>query len=102
VGLVARAIEELGIPTVAFSIVKEVTEKTPPPRALYLHFPFGHALGEVGNRAQQLTLLYRVFQLLFSAEVPGTILDSGLHWRREKYTVPAWEDFQGLMPRNGV
>jgi D-proline reductase (dithiol) PrdB len=101
VGLVARAIEEVGIPTVALSIVKEVTEKTPPPRALYLHFPFGHALGEVGNRAQQLTLLLRAFQLLLSAEVPGTIIDSGLHWRREQYTVPAWEDFKELTPGFG-
>nr|WP_145020196.1 hypothetical protein [Geobacter argillaceus] len=74
-GLVARAIEAAGIPTVALSIVREVTEKSPPPRALFLRFPFGRALGE-----------------------PGTIQDGGLRWRREIYQTPDWEAFRQLGP----
>jgi D-proline reductase (dithiol) PrdB len=98
VGLVARAIEAVGIPTISLSIVREVTEKTPPPRALYLHFPFGHALGEPGNRAQQLAILLQAFRLLFAADRPGIILDSGLRWRRETYGEPDWEIFRSLAP----
>ncbi len=97
-GLVARAIEAAGIPTVALSIVREVTEKSPPPRALFLRFPFGHALGEPDNVNQQFTILYLAFQLLFSATAPGTIQDGGLRWRREIYQTPDWEAFRQIGP----
>lgn len=95
-GLVARTIEAIGIPTISLSIVREVTEKTPPPRALYSRFPFGHALGEAGNRAQQLVVLLKAFQVLFTVTAPGQIVDSGLRWRREQYVAPPWEEFREL------
>ena len=101
-GLAARAIEGQGVPTVCLSIVREITEKTPPPRALYLRFPFGHALGERGNRAQHHRVLSRAFRLLFEAEGPGTIRDGGLRWRRETYAEPEWEELRSaLVPRPG-
>jgi D-proline reductase (dithiol) PrdB len=99
VGLVARVIEAAGIATISLSIVREITAKTPPPRALYLRFPFGHALGEADNVPQQLTVLYLAFQLLFAAPAPGTIQESGLRWRRETYTAPHWELFKELGPQ---
>ena len=86
------------MPTISLSIVREVTEKTPPPRALFLRFPFGHALGEAGGRDQQLDVLYRAFRLLFEAEQPGIIRDAGLHWKRESYAAPDWEAFRRLGP----
>jgi len=98
VGLVARAIEAAGIPTISLSIVREITEKTPPPRALFLRFPFGHALGEPGKRDQQLTVLYRAFRLLFEADRPGSISDAGLRWKRESYPPPDWDAFRRLGP----
>jgi hypothetical protein len=98
VGLVSRVIEAAGIATVALSIVREITAKTPPPRALYLRFHFGHALGEADNVQQQLTVLYLAFQLLFAAPTPGTIGESGLRWRRETYAAPDWELFKRLGP----
>lgn len=84
--------------TVALSIVREITEKTPPPRALVLHWPFGHALGEPGNRPQQLEVLRRAFTLLFEASGPGTLVDAGLRWRRETYGEPDWEGMKRLGP----
>jgi D-proline reductase (dithiol) PrdB len=98
VGLAARAIEAEGVATVAISIVREITEKTPPPRALVLHWPFGHALGEPGNRPQQLEVLRRAFALLFKASGPGTLVDAGLRWRRETYEEPDWEAMKRLGP----
>lgn len=97
-GLAARAIEAAGIPTISVSIVREITEKTLPPRALYLRFPFGHALGEPGNREQQFTILYLAFKLLFEADGPGKIRNAGLRWRRETYAPPDWEAFRRLGP----
>jgi len=98
VGLAARAIEAAGIPTISLSIVREITEKTPPPRALFLRFPFGHALGEADNRDQQFTVLHLAFRLLFEADRPGTIRDAGLHWRRDRYSHPDWDGFRRLKP----
>ncbi len=97
-GLAARAIEAEGIPTVALSIVREITEKTPPPRALYLRFPFGHALGEPGKPDQHHQVLARAFALLFAAPGPGTIADAGLRWRREEYGAPDWGQWRTLGP----
>jgi D-proline reductase (dithiol) PrdB len=98
VAVVARAIEAAGIATVALSSAVAITAKAPPPRALYLRFPFGHALGEPGNRNQQLAVLFRAFTLLFEAETPGTIRDAGLQWKQERYFPPDWDRFQQLQP----
>jgi len=99
VGLVAREIERVGIPTISLSIVREITEKTPPPRTLFLRFPFGHALGEPDNRDQQFTVLYLAFRFLFEADLPGTIRDAGLRWRRDTYAHPDWDGFRRLAPK---
>jgi D-proline reductase (dithiol) PrdB len=98
VGLVARAIEAAGIPTISLSIVLEITEKTPPPRALFLRYPFGHALGEAGKHDQQLAVLFRAFTLLFEADQPGTIRDARLHWKRDSFSAPDWDAFRRLEP----
>jgi hypothetical protein len=88
VGLVQRAIEAAGIPTVSISILREVTEKVNPPRALFLRWPFGHPLGEPYNVAQQLTILHDAFQFLYIAR-PGELRDLPYRWKRESYSVPA-------------
>lgn len=98
VGLAAREIERRGVATVSLSIVREISEKIPPPRALFLPFPFGHALGEPGRRAQQLHVLGLALRLLFDAEQPGTFRISGLRWRRGAYAEPDWESLRGLGP----
>lgn len=98
-GLVAREIERQGVATIALSIVREITARLPPPRALFLRFPFGHALGEPGRREQHFEVLRRAFELLYDAAAPGAIRDAGLRWRRESYGEPDWEGFRALSPR---
>ena len=85
-GLIQRAIEAAGIPTVSISILRDVTEKVKPPRALFLRWPFGHPLGEPFNVAQHLTVLHDAFQFLYEAR-PGEIRDLPYRWRREIYMV---------------
>jgi hypothetical protein len=65
---------------------------------LYLHWPFGHALGESRNVAQQQTVLHDM--LCFAAisgalrgasgaaiaPRPGLVVDLPYRWRRETYT----------------
>lgn len=84
-GLIQRAIEAAGIPTVSISILRSVTEKVRPPRAVFLRWPFGHPLGEPFHTAQQLTILRDAFQFLYDAS-PGEIRDLPYRWRRENFS----------------
>ncbi|MEJ2182342.1 MAG: hypothetical protein P8Y66_02335 [Nitrospirota bacterium] len=83
--LVQREIERAGIATVGISIVRAYTEKVKPPRSIYLHWPFGHPLGEPFNRNQQRAVLIRAFEALYSIKTPGEIRDIPYKWRRESY-----------------
>ena len=87
-GLIARTIEAAGIPTVCVMGIKEIAEQVRAPRTVFLKWPFGHPLGEPGNRAQQLQVIHTALHLLFSATESGTILEPGWRWRREQYTEP--------------
>jgi D-proline reductase (dithiol) PrdB len=85
VGLIQRAIEAAGIPTIGISILKEVTQKVRPPRTLFLRYPFGHPLGEAFNMQQQRTILLDALHGLETIAEPGTILEPGYRWRRHRF-----------------
>src|SRR5260370_39568280 len=53
VGLVQSIIEKSGIPTVSITLLREVTERVGPPRALFVDRPLGFPLGEAGNAPPQ-------------------------------------------------
>lgn len=72
--------------TTALALVKEVAIAARAPRFLYLHWPFGHALGEPGNVAQQKTVLHDMLALATSAPRPGLVVELPYRWRREVYT----------------
>lgn len=85
VGLIQRAIEAEGIPTVGISILKEVTEKVRPPRSVYLRYPFGHPLGEAFNARQQRAILLDALRALETIAEPGAIVEPGYRWRRHRF-----------------
>ena len=85
-GLLAREIEACGVTTVALAQVRELAAMVKAPRMLYLHWPFGHALGEPDNRNQQRTILHDVFSMARSAPEPGLIVDLPYQWKRQVYT----------------
>jgi hypothetical protein len=75
----------LGVTTAALALVKEVAAAAHAPRFLFLRWPFGHALGEPGNIAQQRTILYDMLSMAESAPHPGLVIDLPYRWRREVY-----------------
>ena len=83
-----EAAEAAGIPTVCIIGLREIAEKVRPPRAVHLKWPFGHPLGEPGNRAQQLSVIHAALQALYRVREPGTILDPPWPWRRHSYSEP--------------
>ncbi|MGH7345347.1 MAG: hypothetical protein ACREK4_10565 [Candidatus Rokuibacteriota bacterium] len=70
--MLARALEQAGVATTSISLVREHTEKVKPPRALFVPFPFGMALGRPGDRALQHRVLRAALDLL--AEPAGPVL----------------------------
>jgi D-proline reductase (dithiol) PrdB len=73
---------------VSLSIQRELTEKTKPPRALFVRWPYGHPLGEPFNVAQQRWVLLDALRALEQMRTPGTIHDLPYQWRRGG----PWED----------
>ncbi|MFN8492688.1 MAG: hypothetical protein U0350_34115 [Caldilineaceae bacterium] len=94
-GLIARAIETVGIPTVSISITKDLTASVGVPRALFVKWPLGHPLGEPHQAAQQRTLIFDALRLLVEAKTPGIIAEPGYRWKRESYSEPDWPQLRG-------
>jgi D-proline reductase (dithiol) PrdB len=85
VGLVQRAIEAAGVPTVGITLQKDITLSVRPPRALYLRYPFGHPMGEAFAVAQQRTILRDALRVLETASTPGQIVEPGYRWKRHRF-----------------
>lgn len=84
-GLVQRAIEAAGVPTVGITLQKDITLSVRPPRALYLRYPFGHPMGEAFAVAQQRTILRDALRALETVSTPGQILEPGYRWKRHRF-----------------
>jgi D-proline reductase (dithiol) PrdB len=94
VGLIARAVEAVGIPTVVISIARDLTEAVGTPRAVFLRWPLGHPLGEPEAPLQQRNVIFAGLQQLVAAQEPGLIAEPGWRWRRETYAEPPWDALQ--------
>lgn len=70
--MLARAIEAEGVATTSISMVREHTEKVKPPRALFVPFPFGHAMGRPDDPELQHRVLRAALDLF--AEPAGPVL----------------------------
>jgi D-proline reductase (dithiol) PrdB len=69
------------------SVLRELTVKLRPPRAVFARFPFGHPLGEPFNRAQQRTIIHDALAMLYTT-TPGALVELSYRWRRERYAEP--------------
>lgn len=79
-GLVARVIEEAGIPTVLVSTGRDLTELVRPPRSLFVNAPMGNPFGPAGDTAEQRRILDRALELFHGIDEAGTIVDDSLVW----------------------
>ena len=78
VGLIQSVIEKAGIPTVSISILKEVTRKVTPPRALFVDLPLGYPLGKPRDPAFQKRIIRAAFHLLRPGQVLPLLEEFGL------------------------
>jgi len=86
VGLIQRAIEERGVPTVSVTVARDVTEAIRVPRAIFVPWPMGHHFGVPFHRDLQRRVVLAALALLETDTEPGTIQELPIKWadvRRE-------------------
>lgn len=76
-GLVQRAIEAAGIPTVSVTMLPELTARIGVPRALRAGFPLGRPFGPPGRPFLRASMLRAMLDVARTAREPGAIADRG-------------------------
>ncbi len=79
-GLIARAIEASGIPTLCMSSAWSITASVAAPRAVFLDFPLGHTAGRPDRPEEQLRILRDALVAFASIERPGRIVPLDYAW----------------------
>jgi hypothetical protein len=82
VSLVARYLEENGIPTVIVAAARDIVETCGVPRLLFTDFPLGSPCGEPGNVAMQRQIMAMALDLLESADGPRTTVQTPFAWSK--------------------
>jgi hypothetical protein len=80
VGLIARTIEEAGIPTVYLGSCRDIMAQVKAPRSVFLDFPLGRQCGRAQDVDLQVNILKDTLNVLATATVPGEIVDLPYQW----------------------
>ena len=88
-GLIARAVEAAGIPTVSMTSALDVTQSVKPPRAVFVNFPLGHQTGKPDRPDLQRAIIRDAFHALETITEPGSVVSLPYVWDEGDDT---WED----------
>jgi D-proline reductase (dithiol) PrdB len=80
VGLVARVVEESGIPTVVVATGRDITAQVRPPRSVFVNFPMGNPFGKPFDKVQQRAILLDALGALESIKRGGEMIDLPYQW----------------------
>lgn len=78
--LIARYLEEHGIPTVVIATARDIVESAAVPRLLFVDFPLGNPCGEPWHVEQQREIFEQALRLLETAERGQTTVEAGYTW----------------------
>lgn len=100
VGLVARHLESLGIPTVVLGSARDIIEHCGVPRFQFTDFPLGNPCGKPYDGAMQEAIVGAALSLFETATEPRTMQRSPFEWGsddwRQKYLEIRPEDIEKL------
>jgi len=82
VSLVARHLEENGIPTVIIGAARDIVEHCGVPRFVFVDFPLGSPCGEPYDVAMQQRIVGAALDLLETATAPRTSVTMPLAWTK--------------------
>jgi D-proline reductase (dithiol) PrdB len=83
VGLVARKIEEAGIPTVTLNMIWVYQNVVGMPRVAAIEHPFGRPFGDVGDAQRQRAVLCAMLEMAEQAQTPGQITHLPFLWHED-------------------
>ncbi len=92
--VLARRIENAGIPTVVVTMMPALAVTQLAPRIVGVEFPFGHSFGMPGDRRTQRRVLEGAVTVLAGANACGTRIDLDVEWPR-----PRGEAYRAWQPR---
>ena len=79
-GLIARAIEEAGIPTVSMSSALDISTLVKPPKTFFVNYPLGHTTGKPFDRNNQMQIIKAALGGAGDIGEPGTIVQLPFEW----------------------
>ena len=79
-GLVQRVLEAKGLPTVALSMIPELTRAVGVPRLAGIGYPMGRPLGRPHDAEGQRAVLRAVLELLAAAQGPDAYVELPFVW----------------------
>ncbi len=88
--MLARAIEAAGISTVLVTMVPYLAEALGTPRIVGVEFPFGHPIGHVGDREEQMRVIRDSLRAMAEMKEPNTVVDLPYEWPDFEYWSKAW------------
>jgi D-proline reductase (dithiol) PrdB len=80
VGLVARVVEEAGIPTVVVSTGRDLSVQVRAPRTVFVNFPMGNPFGRPFDTTQQRVILLDVLHTIERVQEGGALIDLPYEW----------------------
>lgn len=86
-GLVARVVEEMGIPTVFVSTGRDLGAQVRPPRSVFVNFPMGNPFGRPHDAVMQRRILVDALQRVERATAPGELVDLPYEWGEPILTI---------------
>ena len=78
--LVARHLEENGVPTVVLGSARDIVEHCGVPRFLFVDFPLGNPCGPPDDPAAQLRVVEQGVRMLETATRPNTTERASVEW----------------------
>ncbi|MBW2092865.1 MAG: hypothetical protein JRI34_12190 [Deltaproteobacteria bacterium] len=79
-GLIARGVEEAGIPTVYLGSCLDIMNQLKAPRMVFVDFPLGRQCGKPNDRELQMNILKDTLNFLETAKIPGQMLELPYKW----------------------
>jgi D-proline reductase (dithiol) PrdB len=97
VSLIARHLEENGIPTVVIGSAKDIVEYTAVARFVFTDFPLGNPAGLPGQAEMQKAIVAQALGLLQTATAPQTTEAAPFQWNGD----PGWRAvYNRVTPEN--
>lgn len=79
-GLVARYLEENGMPTLILGSARDIIDHCGVPRFLFTDFPLGNPCGRPWDREMQREIVAMGLDLLESADAPRSVAQTPFRW----------------------